>query len=114
MQARVQTQQWAGPLPPPAILDQFNHVVANGAERIVSAWEGETRHRQKQESRDLIWAIFEGILGKVLAFLFIVMLFGLVLYAASIGALWLSAFFGAIGVGGVVGAFIQTNRNSKK
>jgi len=110
---RVQTQQWAGPLPPPAILDQFNNVVENGAERIVSAWEGETKHRQTLEERDLNWSIFEAIFGKILAAVFIAGLFGLVIYCASIGAIWLAAFFGGIGIASVVGAFVQTNRTKK-
>jgi uncharacterized membrane protein len=105
--------QWAGPLPPPAILSQFNQVVENGAERIVSAWEAETRHRHKLEERDLNWSIFEGIFGKVLAALFIGSVLGLVVYCASIGAIWLAGIFGTLGIASVVGAFIQTNRTRK-
>lgn len=110
---RIQTQQWAGPLPPPAILDQFNDVVENGAERIVAAWEGETKHRHKLEERDLNWSIFDSVLGKVCALLFVAGVFALVAYAASIGALWLAAFFGTLGIGSVVGAFVQNNRDKK-
>ena len=53
--AVVQTvsTQWAGPLPPPAVLGQFNDVVPNGAERIMAMAEKEQSHRIKYESDNL-------------------------------------------------------------
>ncbi|WP_390888754.1 DUF2335 domain-containing protein [Devosia neptuniae] len=52
--------QWAGPLPPPAILDGFNHVAENGAERIFKQWETESEHRRMMERRDFTWSVAEG------------------------------------------------------
>ncbi len=103
-------EAWIGPLPPPAVLDQFNGVVEHGAERIFAAWENETKHRQALERSDLHWAIFEGIFGKVLAFLFVMATLGLAAYCAAIGAVWLSGLFGAGVIVAVVWAFIKSNR----
>lgn len=43
--AVVSTQQWSGPLPPPAALEQFNQIIPNGAERIIRMVEQEQAHR---------------------------------------------------------------------
>lgn len=106
----VESQAWAGPLPPPAILEQFNHVAENGAERIFRQWETETQHRRDMERTDLHWSIFEGIFGKTLAFLFVIAAFGLAGYAAFLGATWLSGFLAIGTVAAVVYAFIKANR----
>jgi len=106
----VTHQQWAGPLPPPAALEEFSRVVPNGAERIFDAWEIESAHRRKMEERDLNWSIFEGLFGKALAAAFAGSCIVLAWYCASIGAVWLSAFFGGGVIGAVVWAFVKTNR----
>lgn len=105
-------EAWSGPLPPPAVLEQFNGVVQNGAERIFSAWEKETEHRHGLERSDLRWSIFEGIFGKVLAFIFVMAAFALAAYCAAIGATWLAGLFGAGVIAAVVWAFVKTNRKS--
>ena len=44
-----QTQHWAGPLPPPGALAQFNDIIPNGAERIMAMVEQEQAHRAKHD-----------------------------------------------------------------
>jgi uncharacterized membrane protein len=39
-----------GPLPPPDVLERYNLVVPNGAERIMAMAESQVHHRQKLES----------------------------------------------------------------
>lgn len=46
----TQTQQWTGPLPPPAALEQFNGIIPNGAERIMRMVEEEQAHRIAHEN----------------------------------------------------------------
>jgi uncharacterized membrane protein len=41
----LQAQQWTGPLPPPAALEQFERVIPGGAERILRMAEQEQAHR---------------------------------------------------------------------
>lgn len=45
----VHSQQWSGPLPPPAVLEQYNAVHPGLAERIVSSMEIEQQHRHSME-----------------------------------------------------------------
>ena len=44
-QVLMHTQQWAGPLPPPAELKQYDEVFPGLAERIVGSMEREQEHR---------------------------------------------------------------------
>jgi len=44
---------WSGPLPPPQTLAEFDEIVRDGAERIMTAWEKETEHRQKLERQEM-------------------------------------------------------------
>lgn len=46
----TQAQHWAGPLPPPGALEQFNDIIPNGAERIMTMVEQEQVHRIKHET----------------------------------------------------------------
>ena len=104
---------WDAPLPPPEILNEFNRVVENGAERIVSAWERESSHRQKMEKRALGWDIFESLYGKTLAFVFVILVLIVCIYAISEGAWWIALVLGSGIVGMVVWAFVKTNTRNR-
>ena len=43
---------WKGPIPPPAVLDQYNAIVPNAAERILIMAEEEARIRRDQIQKD--------------------------------------------------------------
>lgn len=49
--ANIQTFQ--GPIPPPALLQQYNAIVPNAAERIIAMAEKENQHRHAQETQAL-------------------------------------------------------------
>lgn len=49
----IVSQQWAGPLPPPNALAQFDTIIPNGAERIMKMVEMEQQHRITQETEVL-------------------------------------------------------------
>lgn len=50
---QIVSAQWAGPLPPPNVLNGFNDVVENGAERIFRMAEKEQEHRISYETAEL-------------------------------------------------------------
>jgi uncharacterized membrane protein len=106
---QVNHASWTGPLPPPAALQQFDSIVSNGAERIVSAWEQESEHRRALERRELNWAIVEAILSKVFAFIFVLAALGATIYAAD-KAPWVSVILGGGTITGVVWAFVKSSR----
>lgn len=102
--------QWIGPLPPPSILNDFNSVVENGAERIFAAWEKETAHRHKLESRDMMATAIDAILGKILAFLFVAMALSLCGFAIYQGSEIAAVALGGGVIASVVWAFVKVNR----
>lgn len=106
-QISVQSHMWKAPLPPPAVLEEFNRVVDNGAERIVKAWEDETAHRRKMERDELRKFYGDARLGKFFAFLFVLAALGVAAFAAWIGAEWLGVVLGAGTIGSVVWGFVQ-------
>lgn len=46
------TAAWKGPIPPPVVLDQYNSIVPNAAERILTMAEEEARIRRDQVQKD--------------------------------------------------------------
>ena len=49
----AQSQQWSGPLPPPAALEHFNQIIPHGAERIMAMVEREQEHRIEYEKKQV-------------------------------------------------------------
>jgi uncharacterized membrane protein len=49
--ARVQTEFFSGPIPPPSLLARYNDVVPNGAERILAMAERQSKHREQLEAQ---------------------------------------------------------------
>ncbi|WP_438467792.1 DUF2335 domain-containing protein [Streptococcus pluranimalium] len=68
---RVQSINYSGPIPHPELLKQFNDVIDDGANRIMTMAENQATHRQKLElkmvnanNRDsLLGVIFGGLIG---------------------------------------------------
>ena len=45
-------EMWAAPLPPPSLLVEYDRVVQNGAERILSMAENQSVHRMRMEAAE--------------------------------------------------------------
>ena len=60
-----------GPLPPPQVLDHYDKIVPGSAEKIISMWEQQVKHRQELEKKvitsDIRQSYFGAILGFVIA-----------------------------------------------
>jgi uncharacterized membrane protein len=50
-QVQIIQSEFSGPLPPPAILAQYDRVVPGAAERIITMAEEQSRHRRPMESQ---------------------------------------------------------------
>jgi len=97
---------FSGPLPPPAILAQYNEAVPDGAERIIVMAETQAKHRMALESRvvdaDIRRANWGLAAGFVVALVFLLVSFLLI----DRGKEWPGAALGAIDLVGLVGVFI--------
>jgi uncharacterized membrane protein len=111
---RTEARAFSGPIPPPELLDKYNQMIPDGADRILKMAERQSAHRQHIEK----WAV---IGGTILSY------FG-VLCAACIafGALYLGyrliqnghvipgAVLGGGGLTGLVAAFIYGTRSRRE
>jgi uncharacterized membrane protein len=51
------SSSFSGPLPPPNLLAQYNEVLPDGANRIVTMAERQAKHRQRLETRAQAFAL---------------------------------------------------------
>jgi len=82
---KVEATSFAGPLPPPQILIQYDQIVPGCAERIISQWEGQSRHRQELEKKVIDADIQQSKLGAFLGFVVSLVTIGAGIFLAYIG-----------------------------
>jgi uncharacterized membrane protein len=112
-EARVsQLINWQGPLPPPQALEAYDRVVKNGAERVFKQFEKEGNHRRDMEHLHLNAQIRDLMIGKSLAFIFVMSVVGWGIYAVSKGSSIVggAVVFGALA--SVVLAFLKVTGES--
>ena len=99
-------QSFSGPLPPPAMLAQYNDTVPNGAERIMAMAEKQQTHRHGLEAEVVRGNITDQRLGLVLGFIVMMSVAGAGTWCVVHGkdTAGLAALLGS--VGGPVVAFI--------
>lgn len=103
----VQQHKWEAPLPPPSVLQEFNHVVPNGAERIVRAWELESEHRRQIEATEQGAFYRDRMTGKVFALIFVMAALGVTAWCAYVGATWTATILGGTMIASVAYAFMH-------
>src|SRR5882724_4075469 len=107
-QVTLQAQQWTGPLPPPAALEQFERVIPGGAERILRMAELEQAHRIEQDHKGLVAEIDDSKrgqwFGSIVAFSAIA---GAVINSVLGGPWQASVALVGVPILGAVQAFIQ-------
>jgi uncharacterized membrane protein len=72
---------FAGPLPPPEVLEHYNQVLPGAAERIIAMAESQHEHRQDLENRVVTSNIEAQKLGTILGFI--------VAMTMVLGGMWL-------------------------
>ena len=96
----------SGPIPPPQVLQQYNNIVPNAAERIIHMAEKQSDHRIDLEKKVVNSNIHKSYIGMVLAT--IIALYGL--YSAkemSInGNPWTAGILAALDIGGLISVAI--------
>jgi uncharacterized membrane protein len=73
--------QFSGPIPPPAILDQYNKILPGAAERIICMAEQQGDHRRHLEKVTIEANAFSEKLGPILGFI--------IAMTAIVGGIWL-------------------------
>lgn len=117
------SQSFEGPIPPPAILQQYNAIVPDAAERILRMAEQENQHRQQQEdtalqaniaaqnrqlqlAEDQNRAVFRSdLFGQIMGFLVSAGCVAGSIYLASIGQPWVAGLLAGLPLAGIIRAF---------
>lgn len=86
--SQILSQQWSGPLPPPAALAQFNELIPNGAERIFAMVQNEQTSRLAIETSMLSASIKDTRRGHFIGGFIAVLAIAASVYTAYIGAHW--------------------------
>lgn len=101
-----------GPIPPPSILEGYNGVVQNGAERIVAMVESQQAHRQYIEKTAMKGHINLDRRGQYLAFLVAISFLVGSIYLIASGFVVSGTIFGTVDLVGLVTAFIYGRKAS--
>lgn len=106
-----------GPLPPPALLEDYDAIVPGLAAQIVEWTTSQTAHRQQIESRTVAIDeklstayVIETLLGQLFAFLITLSVLAGTVYLAMHDHSGAAATLGALGFGGIITAFIVGRR----
>ena len=112
---RIQAAVYRGPMPPPAMLAEYERAIPGTGERIVGGWEEQQRHRQDME-REVLHRI-EARLDKGQIHALAVALVGLAL-AAVLALLdadpWIAGVMAAVSVGGPPAASLVARQLAAK
>ena len=109
------SQEFAGPIPPPSMMKQYEETLLGSADRILKMAENQSEHRQWIEKKKLSFSNREVHIGQILGFLLgaIAIVWGG--YTALNGAPIPGGFIGTTGVVGLVAVFvIGSNRKPPK
>ena len=103
-------QEFAGPIPPPSMMKQYEETLPGSADRILKMAENQSEHRQWMEKKILSVSNREVHIGQMLGFL--IGVFAIVTggYAALNGAPIPGGFIGTAGVVGLVAVFVMGGR----
>ena len=100
------TEQFSGPLPPPDVLERYNQVVPDAANRIIAMAEQETGHRRNMERLIISNEYQEAKMGQTCA----VIIGSLAIISGAtisvLGAQLAGAAIGGCGVIGLVSVFV--------
>ena len=120
-QILAQGASFSGPIPPPAILQEYNRITPGLAERIVSMAEKEALHRHEIEHKALTADISdqnkmfsEARLGQICGFIIGLAAIIAGVYTATNGAQWPGGIIGGGGIIGLVSVFIYGRKQPHK
>jgi uncharacterized membrane protein len=112
--ARVEQHYFAGPLPPPTVLAQYNEIVINGADRIIAMAERQSAHRESLEAEVVTGNVAAQKRGSIYAFIIsmTVILCGTFVIHEGHSAYGLAAILADLA--GVAGVFVYSRNVQRK
>mgnify|MGYP006287055401 CR=1 FL=1 len=111
---RTSHQSFSGPIPPPALLEQYDMVIPGAAERILSMAEKQSEHRVNLERKVVYSNSTDARLGVIFAFVLGMTALASGTYCIAIGREVSGVLVGGTGLVGIIVSFIYGTRSSSK
>lgn len=108
------TMRFAGPLPPPEILQQYNEILPGAAERVFSLTEKQAAHRMNLENSIVQAQIRESSRGQTFALIIAVLGLGSAAFLGFHDKTTIASIFAGSTVLGLVTAFILGKKSQQK
>ncbi len=97
---------YSSPIPPPEIISQYELIIPEAANRILTAFLKQSNHRQKIEKDVIYGDNIRSFLGLLCGFAIALGALFTTIYISSISAPFSAAIFGSTGMADLVGVFI--------
>ena len=110
----IKSTHYRGPIPDPDMLREYNDIVNDGAERIVTQFEEQSRHRREIEKTVITGQISESKRGQIFAFIVGITGLGLAFTSALLGFNTFAITLASTTIVGLVSAFIVGKNIQKK
>lgn len=108
-----QQRSFRGPLPPPAMLLQYNQVLPGAAERIFRLTEKEQEHRHRTQNDALLGAVSRDRRGQWMGFCIALVVLIMAAFFAYRGSTWFAGTLATLDLVGLTTVFVY-GRNKEK
>jgi len=108
------SESFKGPVPPPNILEKYNGIIENGAERIVKMAENQSSHRIQIEKTVVLKKLKESGRGQIFGFILVVLILGIIVFAIVKEQGGVAKILGGITIGSVAVIFVTGKIIQKK
>ena len=111
---QASSSSFSGPIPPPALLERYNEVIPNGAERIMVMAEKQSAHREALEARVVNGNVANQTRGSIFGFIIslVAIIGGFVLIEQGKNAEGLSSIIASLAA--LVGIFFYSKHEQKR
>ena len=107
MSVTLQQRTHSGPLPDTQTLEDYNKIIPNGAERIMTVFEKQSYHRMELEKTVIRGQMFQSNMGQIFALVIGLSSIGCATYIILQGHEWAGSIIGVGGLTSLVTAFIK-------
>jgi uncharacterized membrane protein len=105
VQVELQALTWNAPIPPPEILQGYNAVIPDGAERLFKQFEVEASARREYMRRGQTHNLIVALSGRGAALIFALSALAVSAFALQLGHPWAASIIGGTTIAMVVAAF---------
>jgi len=110
---RAEMAIYAGPLPPPAVLQGYERIHPGAAAAIFDEFLAQSSHRRSMEAKVIDSDIRRERWGMIAGIAVCLTAFGVAAFATHLGHTAIAIAFGVVPVSGLVGVFLKTSHDRR-